>query len=55
VVATTDGRYRVYVYVDQTAELRGERGQLIAGRALMHKITDKLAELGVDSADLTSA
>jgi hypothetical protein len=55
VMATTDDRYKVYVYMGQTAELRGERGQLIVGRSLMFKIADRLAELGIDSADLQPA
>lgn len=53
VMKTADGQYKVYIYDDQTAELRGERGMLIAGRQMLYKIGAVLAEMGIDSADLT--
>lgn len=55
VMKTADGRHKVYIYADQTAELRGERGVLIAGRRTLGKIGAVLAEMGIDSADLVPA
>lgn len=49
---TADGRYKVYIYVDQTAEIRGERGMLIAGQRTLGKIGVVLAQMGIASADL---
>lgn len=52
VMKTADGRYKVYIYDDQTAELRGARGMLIAGRRTLGKIGVVLAEMGIDGSDL---
>lgn len=53
VMKTADGRFRVYIYADQTAELCDGNSRLLVGRCPMYKIAAKLAEMGVDSADLT--
>ena len=56
VMTTTDGKIRVYLYEDQTAEVSDERGVLLHGRAPLYKIGRILAdEYGVTSSDLVRA
>jgi hypothetical protein len=52
VAKTADGVYTVYVFVDQSAELRCGMGVVAADP--MYKITEKLAELGYAGDDLTA-
>lgn len=49
----SDGRYRVYLYPDQTAEL-GDAAQsrLLSGREPLYRIGQALAELNIDPSDL---
>lgn len=49
---TSDGRYRVYLYPDQTAELGDAEGRLLSARKPLYRIGKTLAELGIDPSDL---
>jgi hypothetical protein len=49
---TSDGRYRVYLYPDQTAELGDDQGRLLSGREPLYRIGQALAELDIDPSDL---
>ena len=48
----SDGRYRVYLYPDQTAELRDAQSRLLSGREPLYRIGQALAELNIDPSDL---
>jgi hypothetical protein len=43
---TADGRYRVYLYPDHTAELSDIRGRKVSGREPLFLMGRKLVELG---------
>jgi hypothetical protein len=48
---TSDGKYRVYLHEDQTAELcevRGKTNLLVLGRSPLNRVTDWLAEKGYE-------
>lgn len=48
---TPDGRYRVYLHEDQTAEVcevRGHSNVVVLGRSPLHRVTDWLAEKGYE-------
>jgi hypothetical protein len=50
-VQTRDGKYRVYLHEDQTAELcevRGRSNHTVIGRSPLPRITDWLAEKGYE-------
>jgi hypothetical protein len=51
---TRDGRWRVYIHDDHTAELCDDRGRLVSGRLPIYEIARRLAELGVAGDDLVS-
>jgi hypothetical protein len=40
-----DGKQRIHVYPDRTAELTNDRGVLIFGRAPLYRITDRLLRI----------
>ena len=52
---TRDGRLRVYIYQDQTAELVDEHGVTLLGRVPLYDIGRRLAELGFAGNDLEPA
>jgi hypothetical protein len=52
---TRDGRLRVYIYQDQTAELVDKHGVTLLGRVPLYEIGRCLAELGVAGNDLEPA
>lgn len=45
---TADGRYRVYLHADQTAELGDANGRLVSGRLPLYRIGQLLADYGYD-------
>lgn len=49
---TRDGRYRVYLHHDHTAELSDQTGKIILSRTQMYRISQYLAELGIKGDDL---
>ena len=52
VARTADGRFRVYIYRNQTAELCDANGRVLVERAPMYVIIRALAEYGVAGDDL---
>jgi hypothetical protein len=51
-VRTADGRYRVYLYPDQTAELGDANGRLVSGRGPLYRIGKLLDDYGYGMEDL---
>jgi hypothetical protein len=49
---TSHGRFREYLYPDQTAELGDDQGRLLSGREPLYRIGQALAELNIDPSDL---
>lgn len=51
---TRDGRWRVYVYDDHSAELCDDHGRVVLGRVPLHEVGKRLAEEGVGGDDLVA-
>lgn len=54
VMRTQDGRIRVYLYTDQTAEITDSRGSVLTDRMSIHLVGRRLAAMGVDSSELVA-
>ena len=52
VMHTHDGRLRVYIHEDQTAEISDGKGALLSAGHPLYVIGERLAAMGIDSDDL---
>jgi hypothetical protein len=51
-LCTRDGRWRVYLHDDHTAELVDRHGHPVTGRVPMYQVGQRLAALGIAVDDL---
>lgn len=46
---TADGKYRIELFADQTAQIYGATGVALTGRRPLYQIAERLLEYGIDA------